>query len=257
MKMFLASNNLTGVFLFKRKAVDNEITRLLKLDIIEPAAGEPTPWISPIHAVPKPKQPGEIRLVVDMRAPNKAILRERHITPTTDDLVSLLANSRVFSTIDLNSGYHQLQLNKKSRYITTFSTHIGLFRYKRLNFGINSAAEVFQNTIHDILSDIPGVLNVSDDILVHAKTPEEHDVRLRLVLQRLKDKNLTINEKKCKFAKSSIEFFGNIFSDKGISPDPHKVDEITNFKTPQNAKELQSAWYVDMWSIHSKPFSNQ
>ena len=83
-----------------------------------------------------------------MRAVNKAIQRERHITPTIDDVIADLNDAKVFSKLDLNQGYHQLELSEESRYVTTFSTHVGLRRYKRLNFGVTSAAEIFQNTIH-------------------------------------------------------------------------------------------------------------
>ena len=77
-----------------------------------------------------------------MRQPNKAIQRERHSMPTLDELIHDLNGATMFSKLDLRAGYHQLELNAESRYITTFSTHVGLFRYKRLNFGINSASEI-------------------------------------------------------------------------------------------------------------------
>ncbi|XP_078514471.1 uncharacterized protein LOC144773375 [Lissotriton helveticus] len=102
----------------------------------------------------KPKQPRAIRLCIDMRLPNKAIRRECHITPTMDDIITDVNGSKWFSKIDLNAGYHQLQLSEESRYIITFSTHLELWRYKRLNFGISSAAEVFQNTIREMLSGL-------------------------------------------------------------------------------------------------------
>ena len=81
-----------------------------------------------------------------MRAVNKAIKRERHITPTIDDFIADLNDAKVFSKLDLNQGYHQLEFSEESRYVTTFSTHVGLRRYKRLNFGVTPAAEIFQNT---------------------------------------------------------------------------------------------------------------
>lgn len=86
-----------------------------------------------------------------------------------------------------------------SRDLTTFSTHVGLFRYKRLNFGINAAAEIFQDTIRQVLVNISGVINVSDDILIFGRTKQEHDKALKEVLGRLKQSGLTINEKKCFF----------------------------------------------------------
>ena len=93
------------------------------------------------------KNPDEIRLCVDMREANAAIKRTRHVTPTIEELITDLSGAKVFSKIDLRSGYHQLMLKQECRYITTFSTHVGLYSYERLNFGINSAAEVFQHTI--------------------------------------------------------------------------------------------------------------
>ena len=96
------------------------------------------------------------RLCVDMRMPNCAIKREHHPTPTVDDLIHAMNGAKVFSKLDLRSGYHQLILAKDSRYITTFATHKGLYRYKRLNFGTNSAGEIFQKVIRDQIHDILG-----------------------------------------------------------------------------------------------------
>ena len=79
-----------------------------------------------------------------MRQQNKAIGRERHISPTVDNIISELGEAKVFSELDLNQGYHQFELSPESRHITTFSTHVGLRRYKRLSFGVNSAAEIFK-----------------------------------------------------------------------------------------------------------------
>ena len=125
-----------------RKKVEDKLVELENADIIEKVDG-PTPWISPIVTPPKPGNPDEIRLCVDMRGPNTAIKRERHITPTIEDVISDLNGARVFSKLDLNQGYHQIMLDESSRYITTFSTHVGLIRFKRLNFGICCASEIF------------------------------------------------------------------------------------------------------------------
>ncbi|CAC5417698.1 unnamed protein product [Mytilus coruscus] len=96
-----------------RKQVEAELERLERLDIIERVHG-PTPWVSPIVVAPKPRSPGEIRIGVDMRLPNQAIQRERHITPTIDDLIVDLNGANVFSKMDLLNGYHQLELTQES-----------------------------------------------------------------------------------------------------------------------------------------------
>lgn len=145
----------------------------------------PTPWISPVVIVPK--KTGGVRVCVDMREANKAIKREKHPMPTLDDLISDLNGSTVFSKLDLTNAYHLLELDKESRYITTFTTHVGLRRYKRLMFGVNAASEIFQNAISELLNDIPGVKNLSDDIIVHGKTQKDHDISLVATLNRLHD----------------------------------------------------------------------
>ncbi|XP_037572338.1 uncharacterized protein K02A2.6-like [Dermacentor silvarum] len=222
-----------------RKPLEEELERLQSLGIIEKTEG-PTPWVSPIVAVPKPHDPEHIRMCVDMRCANQAIQRERHVTPTVDDILVALNGSVLFSKLDLKDGYHQLELDASSRVITTFSTHAGLFRYKRLNFGINSAAEVFQDTIRQVLTNIPNVLNVSDDILVYGNTEKEHDEALKATLECLLASGLTLNVKKCKFYQQELTFFGHVFSSKGIQPDPTKVSAVIGASPPTSASEVKS-----------------
>ena len=172
--------------------------------------------------------------------PNKAIERERHITPTLDDVISELNGAQVFSKLDLNNGYHQLMLHQDSRFITTFTTHMGLRRYKRLSFGINAASEIFQNALYQSLHGLKGTINISDDILVFGKSQSEHDTNLNAVLKRLKENGLTLNAKKCEFNTEKIFFFGHIFSKNGLSADHAKVTAIQNCSAPSNVEEVRS-----------------
>ena len=190
-----------------------ELERLERLDIIE-RVERPTPWISPIVVVPK--KSGEVRICVDMPEANKAVKREKHLMPTIDDLIADLNGATNFSTLDLSSGYHQLELAPESRFVTTLSTHVGLRRYKRLPFGINAASEIFQESIKELLTGLPGCKNISDDIIVFGKGKDEHDKNLRGVLQRLKDNN----KDKCEFSK--------------------KVEAIRNASPTQNASDIKS-----------------
>ncbi|XP_052806251.1 uncharacterized protein K02A2.6-like [Mya arenaria] len=221
-----------------RKNVEKEIETMLKNDIIEEIRNESTPWVSPI--VTPPKKNGDVRICVDMRLANKAIERERHPMPTIDELIHDLNGSKVFSKMDLKSGYNQLVLKEESRPITTFSTHIGLFRYKRLNFGTNSASEVFQKTISSIIAGIPGAKNISDDIIVYGKNQTEHDIALDKVFNALHRNGLTLNKQKCEFNKSEITFFGVVFNGSGISADPLKVEAIRKMEQPTNVSEIRS-----------------
>ena len=113
---------------------------------------------------------------------------------------------------------HQLELSESSRFITKFSTNERLFRYKRLNYGTNAAAEIFQHTLQQ-LHGLRGVRNIGDDIIVYGKTEQEHDENLDKCLQRLYDRGLRLNQSKCKFDSNTLEFFGQIFSEAGTQPD--------------------------------------
>ena len=133
-----------------------------------------------------------------MRDADKAIRRTRHVTPTKEELVSDINGATVFSKTDLHSGYHRTELDPESRYVTTFSIHVGLYRYRRLIFGLNSAAEVFQRTIQEVIAGIPGARNVSDDIVCFGSNQAEHDRALDATLHRLHSSGLTVNEQSAK-----------------------------------------------------------
>ncbi|XP_062614628.1 uncharacterized protein K02A2.6-like, partial [Saccostrea cucullata] len=175
-----------------RPKVEAELQKLLVDDIIERVKDEPTLWISPIVCGPK-KNPEEIRVCVDMREANKAIIRERHLIPTIDELIHDLNGAAVFSKLDLRQGYHQLELEPASRSITTFNTHVGIFRYKRLNFGVSAASEIFQETIRSAIQGVRGAKNISDDILVFGKTQEDHDAALTETFKALQDSGLKLD----------------------------------------------------------------
>ena len=222
-----------------RKKVTEELQKLEKAGIIEKVKDAPTQWSSPIVITPK-KDSNDIRICVDMRMPNTAIQRERHIMPTVKDLTMELNGAQYFSKLDLQHAYHQLELKPESRYITTFSTHEGLYQYTRLNYGTNSAAEIFQTTLQQVLHDLKGVKNMADDIIVYGSTREKHDVALENCLNRLQEKNLKLNLKKCRFLKENLEFYGLMFSKKGIAPDPKKVEDFVKATPPQSASEVRS-----------------
>ena len=219
--------------------MEKEIQHLLDQDIIE-KVNEPTGWVSPPVVTPK-KDQSQIRLNVDMRVANQAIPRRHTQHPTIDDVITELSGSTVFSHLDMSKGYHQLELKESSRNVTTFSTHIGLYRYKRLNYGTRSAAEIFQETIREELTqDLKGVFNISDDIIVHGRDTKEHDANLEALLKKSREKNITFNKTKCEFNKERVVYYGLMFSKEGVSPDPCKVQAIKEAGRPRNAAELNS-----------------
>lgn len=156
-----------------------------------------------------------------MREANKAIPRNHIIMPTLEDITHELNGATVFSHLDITHGYHQLELQENSRDITTFSTHIGLYRYKRLNFGSRCAGEIFQDTVRrEITRDKLGCLNISDDILVYGKNQQEHDQNLEKLFKKARGRKITFNKRKCEFNKQSCVYYGMKFSKDGASPDP-------------------------------------
>ena len=173
-----------------------------------------------------------------MRRANEAIQRERHPIPAIDEVLLDMNQSTVFSKLDLKWGFHQIELAEESRGITTFSTHCGLYRYKRLMFGITSAPEVYQHIIQQVLQGCEGVQNIADDIIVHGPTVELHDQRLTTVLERLQERGLTLNPEKCKFRIPRITFMGHHVSEKGIGPTQAKVEAVLNAREPQSAAEV-------------------
>ena len=198
----------------------------------------------------KPNNPDKVRICVDMRQANKVILRERHVTQTLQDIIHDLNGATIFSKLDLNSAYHQLELHPDSRAITNFSTNVGLFRYKRLLFGVSSSSEVFQHTISQVLNGIPGVNNIIDDIIVYGKTVAKHNNNLRAVISRLVESGLALNKEKCQLHKESIAFYGHIFSADGVAVHPKHKTAISNIDRPQNVGDVRS--FLSMISYSSR-----
>ena len=217
--------------------VKAKVTELLATDIIQEAEG-PTPWVSPVVVAPKPN--GEIRLCVDMRRANEAIIRERHPLPTIDEVIHSVNGSQVFSKIDLKWGFHQVELDEESRRVTTFAVLDRLFQYKRLAFGVSSAPELYQKLVRDLLKDLPGIQNAADDMVVHGRDRAEHDDRLHGLLQRLAANGITVNKDKCQFRQTSVIFFGLHLSAHGVKPTAATVSAMRDARVPSNPSEVRS-----------------
>ena len=176
-----------------------------------------------------------------MRAANKAIQRVKHPIPTVHEMTHDLNGCTVFTKLDLNQGYHQIELHPDSRYITTFSSHVRLHRYKRLNFGVNAASEKFQQIIEQVLEGLDGVRNISDDIVIGSANDRDHDKQVRACLKRLSERGLTLNKaNKCTFFQSSTEFFGHVFGEQGMSPDPKMVRLVRDGPRPEDKHQVKS-----------------
>ncbi|CAB4026619.1 Transposon Tf2-9 poly [Paramuricea clavata] len=202
--------------------------------------GTPTPFVSNLVVAPKPNNPAEVRVCIDMRHMNPMIERKRHVIPNIGELFEDMAGATMFSKVDLTAEFHQLPLDEESRSLTTFHTHKGLMRYKRLCFGVNSAPEQFQYAIQQTLQGLEGVRNIADDIIVWGKSQKEHDTHLEALMKRLSENNLTLNVSKCKFNVDSIWFYGCTLSKYGISADKTKIAALVNMKEPEDVSQLRS-----------------
>ena len=136
--------------------------------------------------------------------------------------------------------FHQRELHRDSRDITTFVTHDGLYRYKRLSLGISAAPEKYQHIVSQVIAGIEGVVNIADDLIGQAKTVVEHDQSLHRLLARLEENNLTLNGEKCNFGMSKVVFKGILLSKHGIGPIEEKVRAVKEAIRPPSASEVRS-----------------
>ena len=219
-----------------KEETEKELERMEQLGVISKVS-EPTEWCAGMIVVPK--ESGKVRICVDMKPLNESVLREFHPLPKVDTTLAQLAGAKLFSKIDANSGFWQIPLSPESRLLTTFITPWGRYCFNKLPFGIASAPEFFQRTMSETLRGLPGVANHTDDSLIFGKTKEEHNARLHAVLRKLQSEGLTLNQKKCKFHQTRIEFLGHIIDGNGVSQDPKKTEAIQKMKAPSSITELR------------------
>ena len=220
-----------------RDKVSAEVKRLLENDIIEKVS-EPSEWVSNVVVVTKPS--GKIRLCIDLRMPNKAVITDGYAIPRIEELLHTMKGCGVFSKIDLSEAYLQLRLHKDSRELTTFITHDGLFRFKRCPFGLASCPSAFQSVMTTLLKGIPGVVCYLDDILISAASQELHDERLAMVMKKLHDSGVVYNKDKCTFSVSKISYLGHEVSRAGIKPSPDKMKALLEAVAPKTIPELKT-----------------
>lgn len=195
-------------------------------------------WISGLSAVAKGK--GDFRLVVNMRAPNKAIKREYFRLPLLDEIRIKLHGAKYFSKLDLSSAFYHLQLHPESRDLTTFLSEDGMFRFTRLLFGVNAAPEIFQREMIRIFRGVDNIIVYIDDILIYADCIEKLRKTLTEVLKILRENNLTVNTTKCEYEKTRIKFLGHELDQEGFHIDEQKIQDIRRFRHPSTVSELRS-----------------
>ena len=156
-----------------------------------------------------------------------------------DDTLAQLAGAKLFSKLDVNSGFWQIPLSPASRLLTTFITQSGQYCFNKLPFGISSALEHFQKRMSKILTGLDGKVCQMDDVLVFGSNRTEHDAQLLAVLQRIESAGVTLNAQKCVFVTTMIKFLGHVIDQTGIQPNPEKTLAIQEMKPPTAISKLR------------------
>ncbi|KAJ9513498.1 hypothetical protein QJQ45_006054 [Haematococcus lacustris] len=214
-----------------------QITDLLAKGMIEPSS---SPFAAPVLFVQK--KSGELRMCIDYRQLNKITIRDQYPLPRIDDLFDQLAGKTVFSSLDLQAGYHQIRIPAEDVPKTAFRTPEGHYQFKVLCFGLTNAPATFQRVMNEAFAEVINdcALVYLDDILVMSENTEQHLVHLRRVFDLLRKNKFYAKLSKCEFMKRTLMFLGHIISAQGISVDPCKVTAISNWPVPTSLKTLQS-----------------
>ena len=248
-----------------KEEVTRQVNELLKQGVVTASR---SPWNSPIWIVPKKEDKSGVkkwRMVIDYRKLNDISFPDKFPIPQIDDIFDALGNARLFTTLDLASGFHQIPIHPRDRPKTAFSTHTGHYEFNRMPFGLANAPATFQRVMNYALSGTIGseCFVYLDDIIIYSSTFEQHLQKLRTIFRRLYDNHLLIQLDKTEFLKTEVAYLGHIISENGISPNPKKIKEILELPPPNDLKSVQrflgmAGYYrrfIQNYSELSKPLS--
>lgn len=224
-----------------KKDVQEHITKLLDNEIIRESY---SPWSSPIWIVPKKldaSKKRKTRLVIDYRKLNSQTIDDKFPIPNITEILDKLGRSIYFTTLDLTSGFHQIEVDKDDIEKTAFSTDQGHFEFTRMPFGLKNAPATFQRLMNTILKDYINkiCLVYLDDIIILGTSLQEHTENVIKIFKKLREHNLTIQLDKSEFFRKEVAYLGHIISEDGIKPNPDKITAIKNFPIPKTRKELK------------------
>lgn len=203
-----------------------------------------SPWNFPLIVVPKKSINNEVkwRVVVDFRRLNDATINEVFPLPNITDILDQLGKSSYFSTLDLESAYHQIDLDINDREKTAFSTTQGHYHFKKMCFGLKNAPATFQRHMNTILSGLIGIkcFVYLDDVVVYGYNLADHNEKLSQILKIFRFHKLKLNPQKCEFLSKNLCYLGHIITPNGIKPDPKKTEAVVNYPTPANTKDVKA-----------------
>jgi hypothetical protein len=219
------------------KELKKQLTELQEAGYIRPSS---SPWGAPILFVQK--KDGSQRMCVDYRSLNDVTVKNKYPLPRIKDLFDQMRGARVFSKIDLRSGYHQMRIRPSDIPKTAFSTRYGLYEFTVMSFGLTNAPAYFMDLMNKVFMEYLDrfVVVFIDDILIYSKCDSDHEEHLRLVLQKLRDNQLYAKFSKCEFWIGEVSFLGHIISNGGISVDPAKIKKIMEWRVPTTVTKIRS-----------------
>lgn len=221
--------------------VEQQIKELLDNGIIRHST---SPYSSPIWVVPKKLDASgkrKVRVVIDYRKLNEKTVSDKFPIPQIEEILDNLGKSIYFTTLDLKSGFHQIEMDPNHQAKTAFSTALGHFQFTRMPFGLKNAPATFQRAMNNILGGYIGTICFVylDDIIIMGKDLKTHIENLAKILKRLSDFNLKIQLDKCEFMRRETEFLGHVITQEGIKPDQEKIRKILDWKLPENQKQIK------------------
>ena len=230
-----------------REIEKKEIDRMLAAKVIEEAQSE---WASPVVLIPK--KDGSMRFCVDYRRLNAITVRDAYPLPRMDEYIDSLGDATVFTTLDANSGYWQVEMAEEDRDKTTFVSHYGMYRFIRMPFGLTNAPATFQRALDIILSRVKWrfALVYIDDIIVYSKTVSEHFHPLREVLTLLRAAGVSLKISKCAFFDEEVEYLGHVVKPGRLEMQSRNTDAIRRARPPTNITELRS--FLGMCNVYRR-----
>lgn len=185
----------------------------------------------------KPK----LRICVDFRKLNEVTENEAYGLPNLLEILESLGASKYFSTLDLASGYHQINIDPADIHKTAFSTKSGHYEYVRMPFGLSSAPATFTRAMKSVLMGLEEMCTAYlDDIVVHGSSLIDHQKKLEQVFDRLRTHKLKLQPNKCSFLRKEVLYLGHVINENGVSPDPNKLKCIREYPKPKNPKDIKS-----------------
>src|SRR6266480_3603279 len=220
----------------ERAYIEEELQRMLQQGIIEKSRSS---WASLVVLVKKKN--GKLRFCVDYRQLNAVTKKDSYPIPRIDDMLDSLGNSAWFSSLDLASGYWQVEMHPDDKEKTAFITQFGTYQFLVMPFGLCNAPATFQQLMNDVFKEIlwDFVVVYLNDLNVHSKTFDQHIDHLRSVFGRLREAGLKLNPEKCFFGKQELSFLGYVIGKNGIHTDPSKIEKVQNFPVPRTLTQLR------------------